>query len=78
MALKYLTHIDLNKNQLQNAVIHPLGTAPSGPVEGQIYYDSTAGDKKVYIYNVQKIEKNVVERNTFLNSIRGFAGRTVP
>jgi len=51
MALKYLTHIDLNKNQLQNAVIHPLGTAPSGPVEGQIYYDSTAGDKKVYIYN---------------------------
>ena len=51
MALKYLTHIDLNKNQLQNAVIHPLGTAPSGPVEGQIYYDSTVGDKKVYIYN---------------------------
>ena len=51
MALKYLTHIDLNKNQLQNAVIHPLGTAPSGAVEGQIYYDSTVGDKKVYIYN---------------------------
>jgi len=51
MALKYLTHIDLNKNQLQNAVIHPLGTAPSSPAEGQIYYDSTVGDKKVYIYN---------------------------
>ena len=49
MALKYLTHIDLNKNQLQNAVIHPLGTAPSGPVEGQIYYNSTGGNKKVYI-----------------------------
>jgi hypothetical protein len=51
MALKYLTHIDLNKNQLQNAVIHPLGTAPSGPVEGQIYYNSTGGNKKVYIYD---------------------------
>ena len=51
MALKYLTHIDLNKNQLQNAVIHPLGTAPSSPTEGQIYYDSTVGDKKVYIYD---------------------------
>ena len=51
MALKYLTHIDLNKNQLQNAVIHPLGTAPSSPAEGQIYYDSTVGDKKVYIYD---------------------------
>ncbi len=51
MALKYLTHIDLNKNQLQNAVIHPLGTAPSGPAEGQIYYNSTGGNKKVYIYD---------------------------
>jgi len=51
MALKYLTHIDLNKNQLQNAVIHPLGTAPSGPVEGQIYYNSTGGNKKVYVYD---------------------------
>jgi hypothetical protein len=51
MALKYLTHINLNKNQLQNAVIHPLGTDPSAPAEGQIYYNSTAGNKKVYIYN---------------------------
>ena len=51
MALKYLTHINLNQNQLQNAVIHPLGTAPSTPTEGQIYYNSTAGNKKVYIYD---------------------------
>ena len=51
MALKYLTHINLNQNQLQNAVIHPLGTAPSGPTEGQIYYNSTSGNKKVYIYD---------------------------
>ena len=51
MALKYLTHINLNQNQLQNAVIHPLGTAPSGPTEGQIYYNSTVGNKKVYIYD---------------------------
>ena len=51
MALKYLTHLNLNQNELQNAVIHPLGTAPSSPVEGQIYYNSTSGNKKVYIYN---------------------------
>lgn len=43
--MKFLTHIDLSKNQLQNAVVHPLGTAPSGGVEGQIYYNSTIGDK---------------------------------
>jgi hypothetical protein len=51
MALSYLTHINLNKNELQNAVIQNLATAPSSPSEGQIYYDSTGGDKQVYFYN---------------------------
>lgn len=48
--MKFLAHIDLNKNQLQNAVIHPLGTAPTG-VEGQLYYNSSVGDKKLYIHD---------------------------
>lgn len=51
MSLEYYASIDLNKNELQNAVIHPLGSAPSTPAEGQIYYDSTAGDKQIYLYN---------------------------
>ena len=51
MALEYYASIDLNKNELQNAVVHPLGSAPSSPAEGQIYYDSTTGDKKIYLYN---------------------------
>jgi len=51
MALSYLTDINLNKNELQNAVVQNLGTAPSSPVEGQIYYDSTGGDKSIYFYN---------------------------
>jgi len=51
MALSYLTDINLNKNELQNAVIQNLGAAPGTPVEGQIYYDSTAGDKQLYFYN---------------------------
>lgn len=51
MALEYYASIDLNKNELQNAVVHPLGSAPLTPAEGQIYYDSTVGDKKIYLYN---------------------------
>jgi hypothetical protein len=47
----YLSNLNLSKNQLQNAVIHPLGTAPSSPVEGQLYYNSTAGVKMLYVYN---------------------------
>lgn len=47
----YLSNINLSKNQLQNAVIHPLGIAPASPVEGQLYYNSSAGVKMLYVYN---------------------------
>lgn len=50
---KFLTNIDLQKNQLQNAVVHPLGSAPSNPVDGQIYYNTTNGDKTLYIFDAQ-------------------------
>jgi len=51
MSLKILSHIqsfniDMQKNQLQNAVVHPLASAPASPVEGQIYYDTTT--KELY------------------------------
>lgn len=49
MAVNYLSSIDLNKNQLQNGVIHVLAAAPSSPVEGQIYYNST--DKKLLFFD---------------------------
>ena len=48
MALQYLTHINLNKNELQLPVIHKLSAAPSNPVEGQIYYHDT--DDTIYLY----------------------------
>jgi hypothetical protein len=51
MALEFYSSLDLNKNELQNAAVHNLGTAPGTPVEGQLYYDSTEGDKEVYVWN---------------------------
>jgi Phage tail fibre repeat len=47
--LKFLTNIDLSKNELQNARIQNLATAPANPTAGQIYFNST--DKKFYGYN---------------------------
>lgn len=46
---KYFVGIDLQKNELQNGVIHKLSTAPSSPSEGQIYYNDV--DKELKVYN---------------------------
>lgn len=43
MARKFLTAIDLAKNEIQNAVAQVLAADPSTPVPGQFYYNSTSG-----------------------------------
>jgi hypothetical protein len=46
--MKILNNLNLLKNELQNAAIQNLAEAPASPVTGQVYFDTVAGELKIY------------------------------
>ena len=51
MAIIYKSNIDLGGLQLQNAAIHPTDTQPATGTEGQVYFNTSSGNKKLYVYD---------------------------
>jgi hypothetical protein len=49
MARQFLIDIDLKQNELRNAVIHNLGTAPLSGKAGQVYYNT--GSNQLFFHN---------------------------
>ena len=52
MSRSVLTNLDLNKNEIQNAVLQPLAAAPANPKQFQVYTNSQ--DKVIYQYDGEK------------------------
>lgn len=46
---KFVVNLNLSQNELQNAVVQNLSTAPSNPKAGQQYYNTA--DNTMYVYN---------------------------
>ena len=66
----YLTNINLNQNELQNAVLQPLAVAPANPKLGQIYTDSSSSKIKWYNGTEWKTVGVVVEHSEVNGNIK--------
>lgn len=66
---KFLAPIDLTKNEIQNAVFQNLTTAPSSPVKGQFYFNSSSNTLYVYDGTAWKdaLSQGVINYNNLTN-----------
>jgi hypothetical protein len=51
MSKKFLTNLDLTKNQIINVAVHNNAGAPSSPVVGQIYFDTTPSVLRMFFWD---------------------------
>lgn len=73
---KWVVDLDLGQNELQNAVIQNLASAPSNPKAGQHYFNTT--DDTEYVYDgTQWINALSQGDYTFQNGIEEITGRKV-
>lgn len=73
---KFVADLNLNQNELQNAVFQNLATAPSNPKNGQFYFDTT--DNTLYVYNGTAWVDALSQGDyTFQNGIKESSGRIV-
>lgn len=74
MAIKYLSSINLSKNEIQNVVVHNLASAPSNPKEGQIYYDTSSTEVYVCINEVGPVWQSMKGDITAVTASTGLSG----
>lgn len=51
MSKKFLTNLDLTKNQIINVAVHNNAGAPASPVVGQIYFDTTPSVLRMFFWD---------------------------
>ncbi|MEI7982029.1 MAG: hypothetical protein WCI71_10275 [Bacteroidota bacterium] len=69
MAKKVLVPLDLNKNELQNAVIQNLASAPSSPIKGQKYFDTADNTEKYWNGTawMKSVDPTLIDHNSLVN-----------
>lgn len=60
---KFLVDINLNKNELKQAVLENQGIAPENPKDGQIYYNTASGTKGAHVYKTNTWKKLLDEED---------------
>jgi hypothetical protein len=67
--MKIVSNLDVNYNQLQNALMHPTATAPANPQEGQMYFNTTGGNKKLFYYNGTTWVQLIADIDNYVSSL---------